>query len=88
MDGDLSAIIVVAVCAAACGAFLIGARRFAKRRQREGLWNADGPIDPSPPPPGWNGVPAYNSPPPTIETEYEDENDDDNPPDMHRDHNR
>jgi len=45
--GPVLFIVVLAVCAA----FAIrGARRFAEKRRREGLWDEKGPIDPSLPP--------------------------------------
>lgn len=46
----MDAIVALIAIAAALGAVIIGARRFARRRMREGLWNENGPIDPSLPP--------------------------------------
>ena len=83
-EDTIAPIVFLVGCAVAVAALLMAAHRFARRRQREGLWNKDGPIDPSPAPPGWNGVRAYNSPPPAIETEDVDEGEDETPPAGHR----
>jgi hypothetical protein len=58
------------------GAAIVAARRFARRREREGLWNANGPIHPTPPPGDWGIPPAYGGHRPQIESEL-----DDSPPD-------
>jgi len=50
-------------------AVFIGARRFARRRRRDGAWDANGPLHPTEPPPGWGGIPGYVPSPPTIEHE-------------------
>lgn len=52
------------------GAVFIGARRFARRRRREGAWDANGPKHPSEPPPGWGSIPGYVPARPTIEHEH------------------
>ena len=51
--GGLGAIAFVLVAALMWGGAILGARRFAARRKREGLWNEKGPIDPSLPPTDW-----------------------------------
>jgi hypothetical protein len=48
---------------------VIAAHRFARRREREGRWNSDGPVDPSPPPGDWGLVPGYGAHRPQIESE-------------------
>jgi hypothetical protein len=73
---DISRIIPLAallVAAVICCGVLVAAHRFARRRQREGAWNADGPIHPSEPPPGWGGIPGYLAERPTIEPEDDDD---------------
>ncbi len=52
-------------------AMVIAANRFARRREREGAWDASGPIHPTEPPRDWGTVPGYAGRRPTIETEPE-----------------
>jgi hypothetical protein len=54
------------------GAAIVAARRFARRRRQEGLWNADGPIHPTAPPGDWGLPPGYGAHRPHIESEPED----------------
>ena len=57
------------------GVMIVSARRFARRRRREGVWNAEGPVHPTPPPPDWLLPEAWRGRPPVIEP------DDDEPTD-------
>jgi hypothetical protein len=72
------------------GAAVIGARRFAEQRKREGLWDDKGPIDPSLPPPEFLRVhpQPWGIARPTIESEDEDEDEDEAPPSGHHHHRR
>jgi hypothetical protein len=72
---DLGPILFVAAIALFLGGAIIGARRFAKRRQREGLWDETGPKDPSLPPPDFLRVhpQPWGISRPEIETEDDDE---------------
>jgi len=65
------------------GGMIVGARRFAARRKREGAWDDNGPIDPSLPPPEFLRVhpQPWGIARPTIESEYPDESDPEDPPD-------
>ena len=56
------------VAAAVC-ALLIVAHRFARRRRREGAWNAEGPVHPTQPPPDWLLPSALRGHQPTIESD-------------------
>jgi len=58
------------LCAAFVGAVAISAHRFERKQQREGKWDANGPIHPTDPPPGW-GARSWNwlRPPAAIETD-------------------
>jgi hypothetical protein len=60
---------VVAAVLIMCGVVIAAANRFARRKEREGSWNADGPIHPTDPPSDWLRIPGYVEPRPTIETE-------------------
>jgi len=51
--------------------FAISARRFERRRRREGKWNAEGPIDPTWGPPNRDLL-ARGIRPPAIEREEEE----------------
>lgn len=65
----LTFLLVGALVVVAWTALIVGARRFARRRRREGAWDASGPLHPSEPPPGWGSIPGYVPPRPTIEHE-------------------
>ena len=75
---DLLPVLVVAVMALFLGVAVVGARRFAKRREREGLWDERGPKDPSLPPPDFLRVhpQPWGISRPDIETEDDEEPDD------------
>jgi hypothetical protein len=83
---DLVPVLVVVVIALFFGGAIIGARRFAKRRQSEGVWNKDGPIDPSLPPPDFLRV--HPQPWGIARPEIESEDDEDEAPEHphHRPH--
>lgn len=51
------------------GAVIVAARRFARKREREGAWDKDGPRNPTPPPGDWGMVPGYGAHRPQIEEE-------------------
>ena len=72
---DLGPVLFVGVIVVFLTFAIAGARRFAKRRQREGLWDDKGPKDPSLPPPDFLRVhPApWGISRPEIETEEEDD---------------
>jgi hypothetical protein len=62
----------VAIVIVPCCAVVVAAHRFARRREREGLWNANGPIHPSEPPAGWLSIPGYQGHRPEIVEETGD----------------
>ena len=68
-DFALTYFFVGALVIVTWAALIIGARRFARRRRREGAWDAAGPLDPTEPPPGWGSIPGYVPSRPTIEHE-------------------
>ncbi len=76
MDDLIGGIVFLATIGVLFACVVIGARRFVRRRRKEGLWNENGPIDPSLPPPDFLQV--YPRPwgiqRPVIETELEEEN--------------
>jgi hypothetical protein len=67
IDVALFVVPIVLVSAA-----IVAARRFARQREREGLWNANGPIHPTPPPGDWGIPPGYGGHRPQIESEPDD----------------
>ncbi|HEV8411340.1 MAG TPA: hypothetical protein VGQ30_12585 [Gemmatimonadaceae bacterium] len=76
MNGeDIGPFLLIVVMALFVGGAIIGARRFAKRRQREGLWDEKGPKDPSLPPPDFLRVhpQPWGISRPEIETEDDDD---------------
>src|SRR6185312_14463530 len=48
-------------------ASIVAAQRFARRREREGLWDKNGPINPTSPPGDWGLPPGYGAHRPEIE---------------------
>lgn len=72
---DLGAPLFVLAIALFLGAAIIGARRFAKQREREGLWDEKGPKDPTLPPPEFLRV--HPQPWGIARPEIESEDDDD-----------
>jgi hypothetical protein len=68
------------------GVVVFAARRFARRREREGQWDSKGPVDPSLPPVDFlQGIPQpWGISRPTIESE--DEGEDEVPPTDHHHH--
>ncbi len=77
MDDDVvGAIVFLVTMGVLFGGVVIGARRFVRKRRKEGLWNEEGPIDPSLPPRDFLQV--YPRPwgiqRPSIETELEEQN--------------
>ena len=54
-------------------ALAVAAKRFARRREKEGAWNEHGPIHPTEPPLDFLRLPGYVARRPTIESEPEDE---------------
>ena len=50
---DSSLWVPIVIAALFGSAITVAAHRFARRREREGAWNKDGPIHPTDPPPGW-----------------------------------
>jgi hypothetical protein len=66
-DLGFTIIVVGGAVLALWGALLLGATRFARRRRREGKWDANGPLHPTDPPPGWEEVPGVGGHRPTIE---------------------
>ena len=71
---DTSVWIPFVIAAAFGSAITLAASRFARRREKEGAWNKDGPVHPTPAPPGWlnprgGEYSPWGSPPPTIQTE-------------------
>jgi hypothetical protein len=76
VDDVVGAIVFLGTIAVLFASVVIAARRFVRKRRKEGLWNEQGPIDPSLPPPDFLQV--YPRPwgiqRPTIETELEEEN--------------
>jgi hypothetical protein len=69
MDSPLVPVFVVV---AVCCAVAFAARRFARRRENEGVWNANGPIHPTEPPADWLRLSGYVARRPTIESELEE----------------
>lgn len=69
MDSPLVPVFVVV---AVCCAVAFAARRFARRREKEGVWNANGPIHPTEPPADWLRLSGYVARRPTIELEDEE----------------
>jgi hypothetical protein len=66
------------VVAAWCGV-VFAARRFARKREKGGAWNANGPIHPTEPPADWLRLPGYVARRPTIESEDEEPEDPEDP---------
>ncbi len=60
MDSSLWVPIVLAAMFGS--AITVAAHRFARRREKEGAWNEDGPIHPTDPPPGWLNAKGFRSP--------------------------
>jgi hypothetical protein len=69
---------VIVIAAILC-AVVLAARRFARRRVREGLWNENGPIHPTEPPADWLRLPGYVARRPTIESEDEESEESEDP---------
>jgi hypothetical protein len=72
---DFGPLLYVIVMAAIFCGVVIAARRFARRREREGVWNANGPIHPTEPPADWLRLSGYVARRPTIESEDEEPED-------------
>ena len=68
--GSLTPIVTIAIVFIAV---VISARRFVKRREREGEWDANGPVHPTEPPVEFGRLPGYYADRPQIETEDEPE---------------
>ncbi len=79
MSIDPDALVFVGIVLLFVGAAVIAARRFARKREREGLWDKSGPVDPTPPPGDWGLVPGYGAHRPDIESDV----DEDPPTDSH-----
>jgi hypothetical protein len=70
------AVIVVVIW----GGVALAAGRFARKREREGLWNEHGPIHPTTPPADFLRLPGYVALRPTIESDDTESDDDPNIP--------
>lgn len=62
------AFVILGILATFLGGMAMAVRRFARRRRREGKWNASGPVDPTVGPPN-PVLRAKGIHPPTIERE-------------------
>lgn len=70
---DPDALIFIGIVALFIGAAIVSARRFARKREREGLWDKHGPIHPSAPPGDWGLVPGYGAHRPEIEPDVDED---------------
>ena len=73
MSIDPVALIFLGIVALFIGAAIVSARRFARKREREGLWDKNGPLHPTPPPGDWGLVPGYGAHRPEIEPDVDED---------------
>jgi hypothetical protein len=73
MTVDPVALIFVGVAIVFVGAAVLAARRFARKQEREGRWDKNGPVHPTAPPGDWGMVPGYGAHRPQIEPDVDDE---------------
>ncbi|MFI5233558.1 MAG: hypothetical protein ACHQSE_13695 [Gemmatimonadales bacterium] len=73
MTIDPFAVIFMAIAVGFIGAAVVAARRFARKREREGLWDKNGPLNPTSPPGDWGLVPGYGAHRPEIESDVDED---------------
>lgn len=73
MTVDPAALIFFGIVVLFIGAVIVSARRFARRREREGLWDKNGPVNPTAPPGDWGLVPGYGAHRPEIEEDVDED---------------